>query len=69
MNRQRRRVVAGLATAVAGSLIPGISVKGAPTMTDPALIKKLDTVFNAHMEAELAGDLDKTWRKLEPEGA
>jgi carboxymethylenebutenolidase len=66
MNRQRRRVVAGLATAVAGSLIPGISVKGAPTMTDPALIKKLDTVFNAHMEAELAGDLDKTLATMTP---
>ena len=29
-------------------------------MADPDLIKRLDTIFNAHMEAELAGDLDKT---------
>ncbi len=60
MDIKRRRVIAGLATAIAGKLIPVTSAKGAPTMTDPALIKKLDTVFNAHMEAELAGDLDKT---------
>jgi carboxymethylenebutenolidase len=29
-------------------------------MTDPSLTKKLDAVFGAHMDAELAGDLDKT---------
>ncbi|BBK29731.1 carboxymethylenebutenolidase [Stella humosa] len=29
-------------------------------MTDPDLSKKLDAIFGAHMEAELAGDLDRT---------
>ena len=29
-------------------------------MTDPNLTRKLDAVFGAHMDAELAGDLDKT---------
>lgn len=29
-------------------------------MADPNLIEKLDAIFGAHMEAELAGDLDKT---------
>lgn len=29
-------------------------------MADPNLIKTLDAIFGAHMEAELAGDLDKT---------
>lgn len=29
-------------------------------MADPDLIKKLDAIFGAHMEAELAGDLDRT---------
>jgi carboxymethylenebutenolidase len=29
-------------------------------LTDPALVETLDAVFNAHMDAELAGDLDKT---------
>lgn len=35
-------------------------------MTDPALIKKLDGVFNAHMDAELAGDLDETLATMSP---
>jgi len=29
-------------------------------VADPDLIKKLDAIFGAHMEAELAGDLDRT---------
>lgn len=29
-------------------------------MTEPNLQQKLDAIFNAHMEAELSGDLDKT---------
>jgi len=35
-------------------------------MTDRNLIKKLDAIFNAHMEAELAGDLDKTLATMSP---
>lgn len=66
MDKHRRAVVAGLATAMAGSVIPGLSANGALPMTDPALIKKLDDVFNAHMNAELAGDLDKTLATMSP---
>lgn len=29
-------------------------------MADPNLTRTLDAIFGAHMEAELAGDLDKT---------
>ncbi len=66
MDEQRRRVVAGLATAVVGSAILGVSANGAPVMTDTALSKKLDAIFNAHMEAELAGDLDRTLATMSP---
>jgi carboxymethylenebutenolidase len=66
MDEQRRKVVAGLATAVVSSAILSVSAKGAPAMTDPALIKKLDAIFNAHMEAELAGDLDRTLATMSP---
>lgn len=66
MDKRRRKLVAGLATAIAGSVIPNISVAGAQTMTDPNLVKALETVFNAHMDAELAGDLDKTLATMSP---
>jgi carboxymethylenebutenolidase len=62
----KRRTLAGLATAMAGSVMAGAEVQGAPVVTDPALIKKLDAVFNAHMDAELAGDLDKTLATMSP---
>ena len=55
-----RRRLAGLAVWMAVGGISINSTKGAPTMADPNLIKKLDAIFGAHMEAELAGDLDKT---------
>lgn len=35
-------------------------------MADPALIGQLDAIFNAHMEAELAGDLDRTLATMSP---
>ena len=35
-------------------------------MADPKLQQKLDTVFNAHMDAELAGDLDNTLATMAP---
>jgi carboxymethylenebutenolidase len=66
MDTNRRRVVAGIATAIAGSVLPGIDVKGATAMADPKLVEKLDAVFNAHMDAELAGDLDKTLATMSP---
>jgi len=55
-----RRRLAALAIWLAVGGISVNSARGAPTMADPDLIKRLDTIFNAHMEAELAGDLDKT---------
>jgi carboxymethylenebutenolidase len=66
MPELKRRTLAGLATAMAGSVVAGANAKGAPTVTDPMLIKKLDAVFNAHMDAELAGDLDKTLATMSP---
>jgi carboxymethylenebutenolidase len=35
-------------------------------MVDPNLVQKLDAIFNAHMEAELSGDLDKTLATMAP---
>ena len=35
-------------------------------MVDPILSDKLDAIFGAHMEAELAGDLDKTLATMSP---
>ena len=70
MPELKRRTLAGLATALAGSVVAGANAqsntKGAPPVTDPMLIKKLDAVFNAHMDAELAGDLDKTLATMAP---
>lgn len=55
----RRDLVALAVVAAGGTLLFGQS-HGAPLMTDPMLTKKLDAIFGAHMEAELAGDLDRT---------
>jgi len=55
-----RRSLAGLAVLMAFGGISFNSAKGEPAMADPNLTKKLDAIFGAHMEAELAGDLDKT---------
>ncbi len=35
-------------------------------MTDPTLIKTLNAIFGAHMEAELSSDLDKTLATMSP---
>jgi carboxymethylenebutenolidase len=35
-------------------------------MTTQALHAKLDTIFNAHLQAELAGDLDETLATMSP---
>lgn len=35
-------------------------------MSSPRLKAKLDTIFNAHMDAELAGDLDQTLATMAP---
>jgi hypothetical protein len=55
-----RRSLAGLAIWMASGGISVNSAKGEPAMADPNLAKQLDAIFGAHMEAELAGDLDKT---------
>ncbi|HSR62805.1 MAG TPA: nuclear transport factor 2 family protein [Gammaproteobacteria bacterium] len=36
-------------------------------MSSPGLKAKLDTIFNAHMEAELDGDLDQTLATMAPD--
>lgn len=61
-----RRTLAGLAVAMAGSALPLNTAQGAPTMADPDLVKRLEAVFGAHMEAELSGDLDKTLATMAP---
>jgi carboxymethylenebutenolidase len=66
MAKLTRRKFAGLATAMAGSLTVSTHVEGAPILTDPTLTKRLDAVFNAHMDAELTGDLDKTLATMSP---
>ncbi len=35
-------------------------------MADPVLIKMIDGIFGAHMDAELAGDLDRTLATMSP---
>ncbi len=35
-------------------------------MSDPGLHEKLDAIFGAHMDAELAGDLDQTLATMAP---
>lgn len=56
-----RRELAGLAVAIAGgTLLLPAGVEGGAAMADTGLRAKLDAVFGAHMEAELAGDLDRT---------
>lgn len=62
----KRRSLAGLAAALAGSVVAGRGIQGKTVVTDPALMKKLDAVFNAHMDAEVAGDLDKTLATMAP---
>jgi carboxymethylenebutenolidase len=51
---------------MAGSALPLDSTQGAPSVADPNLIKTLDAVFGAHMDAELAGDLDQTLATMVP---
>lgn len=55
-----RRDLVGLAAAIAGGVFVFDGAEGAPVMSDPELVRELDAVFGAHMEAELAGDLDRT---------
>ena len=66
--KRRQAVQAGVATLVLGTA--GTSLLGTaihkPTeseplaMTDSNLINSIDSIFGEHMDAELAGDLDKT---------
>jgi carboxymethylenebutenolidase len=49
-----------------GSVMAGARAQGVPIVTDPTLVQKLDAVFNAHMDAELAGDLDTTLATMSP---
>ncbi len=61
-----RRTLAGLAAAIASNVVTDANAKGKTAVTDPALVKKLDAIFSAHMDAEIAGDLDKTLATMAP---
>ena len=66
--KRREAVQAGIATlalSAAGMSLPSsadavTTDSRALAMTDPNLIESIDAIFGEHMEAELAGDLDKT---------
>ena len=63
----RRTVILGLAAVAVGSLLScNTTQKGGPAVADPNLEKKLDTIFQAHMDAELSGNLDKTLATMAP---
>lgn len=66
MSKIRRRSLAGLAAVIASNVVMDSNAKGKTAVTDPALVKKLDAIFNAHMDAEIAGDLDKTLATMAP---
>jgi len=62
-----RRTLVGLATALAGSALLYGGMRGKPAMADAKLIETQEAIFNAHMEAELSGDLDKTLATMAPD--
>ena len=56
-------VATGVATVSKQTLAGDIPTSPSEiAMTDPKLIESLETIFGEHMDAELAGNLDKTWR-------
>ncbi|MBM4197773.1 MAG: dienelactone hydrolase [Gammaproteobacteria bacterium] len=66
-NLTRRTVVLGVAAATVGGLPSCSTTQSAgPVVADPDLQKKLDAVFQAHMDAELSGDLEKTLATMTP---
>ena len=57
----RRTVILGFAAIAVGSLLScNTTQQGGITVADPNLQQKLDAIFQAHMDAELSGNLDKT---------
>ncbi|MBM3546213.1 MAG: ester cyclase [Alphaproteobacteria bacterium] len=62
-----RRAFVGLAVATASVALPLDSTQGASTVADAKLKEALETIFGAHMEAELSGDLDKTLATMAPD--
>lgn len=62
-----RRSLTGLAVWMATGGMSVSIAQGETTMADPDMVKKLDAVFGAHMDAELAGDLDKTLATMSPD--
>ena len=63
----RRTFVLGLAAMTTASMTAcNKQPKREPTVTETELQQKLDTIFNAHMDAELSGDLDKTLATMSP---
>jgi carboxymethylenebutenolidase len=63
----RRTVIFGLAAVAVGSLLScNTTQQGGPAVADPNLQHKLDAIFQAHMDAELSGNLDKTLATMAP---
>ena len=62
-----RRTLVGLATALASGALLYDGMKGTAAMADTRLIEEQEAIFNAHMEAELSGDLDKTLATMAPD--
>jgi carboxymethylenebutenolidase len=63
----RRRFLLSVAAVTAGSLLScNTTQSGGPAVADLNLQQKLNAIFNAHMDAELSGNLDKTLATMAP---
>lgn len=63
----RRTVLLGLAAVSTGGLHScNATRQGESDVPDANLKTKLDAIFNAHMDAELSGDLDETLATMAP---
>jgi carboxymethylenebutenolidase len=63
----RREFAGSVAAVTAGSLLSCATPdSGGPAVADPKLQENLNAIFKAHMDAELAGDLDKTLATMAP---
>jgi len=63
----RRMLSLGIVATAAGSLVScKTTQQGGSALTDPNMQKRLDAIFQAHMDAELAGNLDETLATMAP---
>lgn len=68
IDSDRRALSLGIAATAAGSLLScNTTEQGDSAVTDPNVQQKLDAIFQAHMDAELAGDLDETLATMAPD--